>query len=243
MASPAFEPTLTLERLRGAMAGFVAERDWEQFHTPRNVLLALVGEVGEVAELFQWRGEVARGLGASWTAADREHLGEELSDVLLYLVRLADLCAVDLSTAALGKMRKNAEKYPADRCKGRSDKYTAYADGASSPNAVLRASAAAAGRAAHAADAAAVGAGSSFGAAAAAAAINAAATPAPAPASATAPAPAPESAPESAPATSTSTSAGGESTAKLALAAAGGAALALALAAVATLALGRRAAR
>ena len=89
-----FEASVTLERLRGAMAAFVAEREWERFHTPRNVLLALVGEVGEVAELFQWRGEVGEGL-PGWTPGDVAHVGEELSDVLLYLVRLAHLCRVD----------------------------------------------------------------------------------------------------------------------------------------------------
>lgn len=163
-AAGAFEATVTLERLRGAMAAFVAEREWERFHTPRNVLLALVGEVGEVAELFQWRGEVPRGLDASWTAADREHLGEELSDVLLYLVRLADLSGIDLPSAALRKMRRNAEKYPVEKCRGSSAKYTAYENGGTSPNAKL---AAAAGRAGDAA--------AGTGAAAAAAAINAAA--------------------------------------------------------------------
>jgi dCTP diphosphatase len=177
-----FEASVTLERLRGAMAAFVAEREWERFHTPRNVLLALVGEVGEVAELFQWRGEVPRGLDASWSAADREHLGEELSDVLLYLVRLADLSGIDLPSAALRKMRKNAEKYPADKCRGSSAKYTAYENG-TSPIAKL---AVAAGRAGDAGD---VGTGTGVGAGAAAAvaaAINAAGGEAP-PASASSP--------------------------------------------------------
>ena len=208
-----FEASVTLERLRGAMAAFVAEREWERFHTPRNVLLALVGEVGEVAELFQWRGEVPRGLDASWSAADREHLGEELSDVLLYLVRLADLSCIDLASAALRKMRRNAEKYPADKCRGSSAKYTAYENGGAggtSPNAKL---AAAAGRAGDAGAGASVGAGAGAGAAAAvAAAIDAAGGET-------------SSAPASSPAASS-----------LALVAAGGAAVAIALAALTLLA-------
>ena len=205
-----FEASVTLERLRGAMAAFVAEREWERFHTPRNVLLALVGEVGEVAELFQWRGEVPRGLDASWSAADREHLGEELSDVLLYLVRLADLSGVDLPTAALRKMRRNAEKDPADKCRGSSAKYTAYENGGAGGTSPIAKLAAAAGRAG---DAASAGAGAGAGAAAAvAAAINAAGGET-------------SSAPVSSPAASS-----------LALVAAGGAAVALALAAVMLLA-------
>jgi dCTP diphosphatase len=113
---------VTLEDLRARMAAFVHERDWNRFHQPRNVLLALVGEVGELAEIFQWRGEVPVGLGPSWTAADARHLGEELSDVLLYLLRLSDLCAVDLPAAALSKIEKNAAKYPIHLARGSSDK-------------------------------------------------------------------------------------------------------------------------
>lgn len=74
----AFDPHITLDSCRHAMAVFCHERGWERFHTPRNLLLALVGEVGEVAELFQWRGECANSL-PDWSAKDREHLGEEVS--------------------------------------------------------------------------------------------------------------------------------------------------------------------
>ena len=70
-----------------------------------------MGEVGELSEIFQWKGEVARGL-PNWTAADKTHLEEELSDVLLYLVQLADVCGLDLGQAALSKIIKNAQKYP-----------------------------------------------------------------------------------------------------------------------------------
>jgi len=122
-----FSSNLSLEKLRSIMANFVDERDWHKFHTPRNILLALVGEVGEVAELFQFRGEVVKGC-LDWSEKDKVHLGEELSDVLLYLLRLSDLCKIDLPLAALRKVEKNKAKYPVDRCKGRSDKYTAYQD-------------------------------------------------------------------------------------------------------------------
>lgn len=70
-----------------------------------------VGEVGELSEIFQWRGEVERGL-PNWEESDREHLGEELSDVLLYLIRLADICGIDLANAATKKIIKNSIKYP-----------------------------------------------------------------------------------------------------------------------------------
>lgn len=122
-----FENTLTLEMLRKKQAEFSKERDWDQFHTPRNLLLALVGEVGELSEIFQWRGEVKPGL-PDWKEKDKIHLGEELSDVLVYLVRLSDRCGIDLATAVIDKMKRNAAKYPADLAKGSSNKYTAYTE-------------------------------------------------------------------------------------------------------------------
>ncbi|THG02882.1 hypothetical protein TEA_014930 [Camellia sinensis var. sinensis] len=82
-----------------------------------------VGEVGELSGIFQWKGEVPRGL-PDWEEEERQHLGEELSDVLLYLVRLSDICGVDLGQAALRKLQLNAIKYPAKLCKGSSKKHT-----------------------------------------------------------------------------------------------------------------------
>jgi dCTP diphosphatase len=75
-----------------------------------------VGEVGELSEIFQWKGEVQRGL-PDWKEEEKIHLGEELSDVLLYLVRLSDICGVDLGKAALRKVELNAIKYPAKASK------------------------------------------------------------------------------------------------------------------------------
>ncbi|ERN18811.1 hypothetical protein AMTRI_Chr07g24360 [Amborella trichopoda] len=106
------EADISLRELQMRLAEFARVRDWDQYHSPRNLLLALVGEVGELAEIFQWRGEVARGL-PNWEISDKEHLGEELSDVLLYLIRLADICEVNLADAATKKLVKNAIKYPA----------------------------------------------------------------------------------------------------------------------------------
>jgi len=120
---PAAGGGVTIEDLQLKMAEFTRERNWDQFHSPRNLLLALVGEVGELSEIFKWKGEVPKGL-PDWNAAEKEHLGEELSDVLLYLVRLADICEVDLGEAALRKVKKNGLKYPVERCKGSSKKYT-----------------------------------------------------------------------------------------------------------------------
>ncbi|KAI3794892.1 hypothetical protein L1987_37533 [Smallanthus sonchifolius] len=113
---------VSLSELKKKMAEFAKERDWDQFHTPRNLLLALVGEVGELSEIFQWKGEVPRGL-LGWEDEEKQHLGEELSDVLLYLVRLSDICGVDLGKAVLRKLEINATKYPVKLSKGSSKKH------------------------------------------------------------------------------------------------------------------------
>ncbi|GLI68121.1 hypothetical protein VaNZ11_012461 [Volvox africanus] len=118
---------VTLEELRGRLAEFARERDWDQYHTPRNLLLALVGETGELCELFQWRPEAEAGRGLpGFSHQERQAVEEELADVLLYLLRLSDMCGVDLGRAALSKIRKNASKYPAAKCHGSSAKYTVY---------------------------------------------------------------------------------------------------------------------
>ncbi|KAG2573346.1 dCTP pyrophosphatase 1-like isoform X2 [Panicum virgatum] len=101
-----------LKELSKKLNDFAKERDWEQYHSPRNLLLAMIAEVGELSELFMWKGEVRKGL-ADWDDAEKQHLGEELADVLLYLVRLSDICGVDLGDAATRKIVKNAVKYPA----------------------------------------------------------------------------------------------------------------------------------
>lgn len=120
-----FSAEPTIEDIRRMQADFTDERDWNQFHQPRNLLLAMVGEVGEVSELFQWRGEVAEGL-PGWTDSEREHLAHELSDVMIYLVELAEKCHVDLPQAVLRKMALNRLKYPASKVHGSAKKYTEY---------------------------------------------------------------------------------------------------------------------
>ncbi|KAK8571565.1 hypothetical protein V6N13_047234 [Hibiscus sabdariffa] len=125
MSSVMEKEGVSLEELKKKMAEFAKERDWDQFHSPRNLLLALVGEVGELSEIFQWKGEVPRGL-PGWKDEEKQHLGEELSDVLLYLVRLSDVCGVDLGKAALRKLELNAIKYPVKLCKGSSKKHTQF---------------------------------------------------------------------------------------------------------------------
>jgi dCTP diphosphatase len=101
-----------LEALRDRMRQFSTDRDWQGFHDPKSVLLALVGEVGELAELFQWLpADVAAELARSEPL--RTRAGEELSDVLLYLILLADVLGIDLAASANAKLTAAARKYPA----------------------------------------------------------------------------------------------------------------------------------
>lgn len=103
--------------LRDQMRDFTERRDWSQFHDPKSLILALVGEVGELSELFQWLpadGAAARALEEPL----HTRVAEELSDVLLYLVRLADVVGVDLGEAAAAKLREADARFVADDVQG-----------------------------------------------------------------------------------------------------------------------------
>lgn len=113
----------TLTALRDQFRQFAKERDWEQFHTPKNIASALCVEAAELLEHFIWLdGEQSRQLEKHTKSA----VGHEMADVLLYLIRLGDLLDIDLLQACEEKMKINAEKYPADKVRGSSKKYTEY---------------------------------------------------------------------------------------------------------------------
>jgi len=110
---------MDIEALQQRLAAFAAERDWEQFHSPKNLVMALAGEAGELVEVFQWLTETES---ANLDAAQKEAAAHELADVLIYLVRLADRLDVDLDLAVSEKLRINAEKYPVALAKGSAKK-------------------------------------------------------------------------------------------------------------------------
>lgn len=114
---------LDLAELKERLRAFVAERDWEQFHSPKNLAMALAVEAAELVEIFQWLGEAES---AAPDARRRERAAEELADILVYLVRIADRLDVDLLQAAARKLEQNAIRYPADRVRGQSRKYDEY---------------------------------------------------------------------------------------------------------------------
>ena len=116
-----------LNALRKKLRKFVREREWEQFHTPRSLLLALIGEMGELAELFQWlTDEQASELMQDPKLAAR--VRDEMADVFGYLLRLADVIGVDLGEALEAKIRLNAVRYPAHLARGNARKYTELRD-------------------------------------------------------------------------------------------------------------------
>lgn len=111
----------TLIELRDALRAFAAERDWDQFHSPRNLATALAVEAAELLEPFQWLNDEQ---GANLSPQARAAVEQEMADVLLYLVRLADRLDVDLAAAARAKIVKNGAKYPVEKSRGSSRKYT-----------------------------------------------------------------------------------------------------------------------
>lgn len=113
--SDAEDPSACLEPLRRRLAEFAAARDWDQFHSPKNLAMALAGEAGELLEHFQWLTQAqSRDLPPDKQAA----VAHELADLLIYLVRLADRLGVDLLAACDEKIAINERRYPADRVRG-----------------------------------------------------------------------------------------------------------------------------
>lgn len=104
---------------------FADSRDWQQFHTVRNLVLALVGEIGEVAAEFQWIGD-DNVVAALQDPDKREAVGSELADVFIYLLRLVDVTGIDLANELTKKIAINEIRYPVEKSKGSAAKYTAY---------------------------------------------------------------------------------------------------------------------
>ena len=116
---------MTIDSLQARLREFAAERDWQQFHDPKNLTMALTGEVGELVELFQWL-TPDRSRSAMDDPDQAAKVREELADVFGYLLRLADVLDVDLEQALVDKIAVNELRYPADQARGRADKYTRY---------------------------------------------------------------------------------------------------------------------
>ena len=117
---------MNLENLKLKLREFSKDRDWEQFHNPKNLATALSVEASELLEIFQWSND--GGLKEIDNPEKRQEIEKEIADIFNYLVKLVDILDIDLEEAALNKIKENAEKYPIETSKGKSMKYTEFND-------------------------------------------------------------------------------------------------------------------
>jgi len=113
----------SLTQLRMRINQFVQERDWAQFHTPKNLAMAMIVEAAELVEQFQWDTPTES---VQLASEKREAVSHELADTFVYLLRIAEVLNIDLIEAANQKIELNALKYPVDKAKGSNAKYTEY---------------------------------------------------------------------------------------------------------------------
>ncbi|MEC6907090.1 nucleotide pyrophosphohydrolase [Photobacterium piscicola] len=117
---PVKAPFNELTDLQHALAEFAQQRNWDQFHTPKNLVMALSGEVGELIEIFQW---LTPEQSQQLSPEKKQHASEEIADVMMYLLRLADKCDINVLQACQEKIQQNAAKYPVNKCYGSAKKY------------------------------------------------------------------------------------------------------------------------
>ncbi|HEL3748898.1 TPA: nucleotide pyrophosphohydrolase [Stenotrophomonas maltophilia] len=115
-------PLVEVRGAAQALREFAEARDWAQFHSPKNLVMALSGEVGELNEIFQWMTE-ADSFKAATSETTAKAVRDEVADVALYLIRLSDVLGIDLNEAVSSKLATNAAKYPVDLSRGVSTKY------------------------------------------------------------------------------------------------------------------------
>ena len=104
--------TFDLDAVTARLRAFAQARDWEQYNSPKNLAMALAAEAGELLEIFQWLTAEQSDPGA-WSAETRAHVEEEIADVLIYLLRLADVSGIDVGTAVDAKITRNEGRFPA----------------------------------------------------------------------------------------------------------------------------------
>lgn len=112
-----------MKDLTNKLREFAAERDWEQFHSPKNLVMALIVETAELVEHFQW---LTPEQSENLSQKDKEKISEEVADILIYLTRFCDIMDIDLIKAAFEKIDENSKKYPANIVRGKALKYKDY---------------------------------------------------------------------------------------------------------------------
>ena len=119
------DETTTIKQVHDIVAEFIKERDWEQFHTPKNCAMNVVAEATELMEHFTWVGSQ---MSCYPESTDRQEIEDEAADVLTALMAFVKVCDIDLAAAFERKMEKNRAKYPIERARGVSTKYTKLQD-------------------------------------------------------------------------------------------------------------------
>jgi NTP pyrophosphatase (non-canonical NTP hydrolase) len=120
---PMQDNATTVAELRSRVLAFARERDWEQFHSPKNLSMALAAEAGELMEHFLWAEAKTSG-GILLDPKKRSEIEDEIADVVIYALEFANMGGIDLAKAIEAKLAKNALKYPVHKARGRADKYT-----------------------------------------------------------------------------------------------------------------------
>ncbi len=120
---PLQDKNATVAELRERVMAFAREREWEQFHTPKNLSMALAAEAGELMEHFLWV-DARESADTVRLPKKRPHIEDEIADVVIYALEFANVCGIDLAAAIEAKLDKNAAKYPVEKARGRAVKYT-----------------------------------------------------------------------------------------------------------------------
>jgi NTP pyrophosphatase (non-canonical NTP hydrolase) len=115
--------SIDVKKFQDDLRKFVKEREWGPFHTPKNLSMALAGEAGELLEIFQWL-TAEQSVDIMGDPHERQKVLDEIADIFIYTIRLADILEIDVEQAVLAKMKKNASKYPVHLAKGTATKYT-----------------------------------------------------------------------------------------------------------------------
>lgn len=117
------DDTATLQTLKARVRDFAVEREWLQFHSPKNVSMALAAEAGELMEHFLWT-DAPASIERAHDPQRRQDIEDELADIVIYALEFANVTGIDLTSAIEAKMAQNARKYPVEKARGRSEKYT-----------------------------------------------------------------------------------------------------------------------
>jgi NTP pyrophosphatase (non-canonical NTP hydrolase) len=123
---------MDINALQSRLRQFAQARDWEQFHTPKNLAMALAAEAGELLEIFQWLTD-EQASAVTERDEDLQLVRDELADILIYLIRMADVVQIDLEDAVGGKLRDNERRYPVELAKGNATKYNRRDAGGNTP--------------------------------------------------------------------------------------------------------------